>query len=181
MIKNKSYLEKIQKSNIFPMNKNNSNLRSQTPSPNQENLLNNFKQNIGKFMNVSAPNSINKNTSMMKKNNLNSFKNINQDSPTFLMKSEQRQPNLNATNFGQKLIQTSSPIAFNNLIKSDYTGLEAKVEGINEKLNKLENRVEKDEKVTESTKEDIKDLKQNLDRNFNKLDSILEKLATKLK
>jgi len=60
-------------------------------------------------------------------------------------------------------------------------GLEKEVESINAKLQKLETRVDKEEKITKSTQDDVRDIKSNLDRNFNKLDTILEKLASKLK
>jgi hypothetical protein len=146
---------------------------------NQENLLKNFKENIGKFVNNPIVITSSNQSAIDLKNNL--LKQNKQETPSFLMKSEQKQiygPNL--TTPVQKLIQTS-PLSANTLNQQDYTGLEAKVESINQKLNNLENRVEKDEKITESTKEDIKDLKTNLDKNFNKLDGILEKLATKLK
>jgi hypothetical protein len=148
---------------------------------NQENLLKNFKENIGKFVNNPIVINNSNQSAIELKNNL--LKPNKQETPSFLMKSEQKQiygPNLAPLPPIQKVIQ-SSPLPGNSLNQQDYTGLEAKVESINQKLNNLENRVEKDEKITESTKEDIKDLKTNLDKNFNKLDGILEKLATKLK
>jgi hypothetical protein len=63
----------------------------------------------------------------------------------------------------------------------EFQGLEKKVEYMNEKLSKLETRVDKNEQITLNTQSDVKDIKFSLDKNFNKLDVILEKLASKLK
>lgn len=143
-------------------------------------LLNTFKENISNFVNTSK--NIN-NSSEIYKNRKDFIKNIatQNNNPSFLMKAEKMK--INNT---QNIIQNPVNIPISqkiekNTVKSDYVGLEEKVESINEKLNRLENRVDKDEKITMTTQSDIKDLKSNLDKNFNKLDTILEKLATKLK
>lgn len=149
-------------------------------------LLNNFKQNIGDFVSNSVKN-FNQSNDLTK--NKNEFlKNIykkealpnNQALPN---KLELINGNLKAKNSTTNDTNSRFPsiqMIEKKIVQSDYNGLEAKVESINEKLNRLENRVDKDEKITESTQNDIKDLKINLDKNFNKLDTILEKLATKL-
>ncbi len=173
-------------------------------------MLDSFKQNLGNFMNSpllgnrSKKSILNKQNKVKTQNNniAQSFlmknehaqQNINLPINTnFLSPNLNILPSRNINLLPPQNINKTSPQYINfptpqniNILplkNNDYryTGLEAKVDSMNEKLSKLENRVEKDEKITLSTKDDIKDIKLNLDKNFNKLDNILEKLATKLK
>jgi hypothetical protein len=79
----------------------------------------------------------------------------------------------------ERNLRSDSPIK--TIINPQFKGIEHQVELINEKLMNLETRVDKDEKITFNTQSDIRDIKTSLDKNFNKLDLILEKVASKLK